>query len=208
MKIKIDKKFRIYSFTAGSSLIIPNTSVEVKISPIRLLFIDRAENESSNVLEIFFGLKGFFEKFTIFQDLEKSVVEVLFFLEKKYFKYEIFLKDKKINLFLKRAPRKSINLENGKKLFLKKLYSLPLKVENFCFKKQREKLFLGSSKALNVENIRRRMDLKEIFPILFYMGQMVPEMPFKHEGVATLLKNCRTEEDFLNLLKRMKIGLQ
>jgi hypothetical protein len=124
-------------------------------------------------------------------------------LEKKYFKYEVFLRDKKINLLLKRAPCRSINLKDGKKLFLKKAYPLPLKVKDFCINEKREKLFLGVSKSLNMENIRRRMDLKEIFPILFYMGQMVPETLsknlFKYEGVATLLKSCKTEKDFLKL---------
>jgi hypothetical protein len=90
MRIRIDKALRIYSFIPGSSLIVPNTTIEVKISPVRLLFTDRRDNSGSNVLEIFLGLKGFFEKFTIFQDLEKGVIEVLFFWRKNILSMKYF----------------------------------------------------------------------------------------------------------------------
>jgi len=54
-----------------------------------------------------------------------------------------------------------------------------------------ERLSLGSHKAQDLEQMQRRLDFKELFPIWFQLGQMVPPLearPF--EGSLQLLEPC------------------
>ncbi|HUD02270.1 MAG TPA: hypothetical protein VMR37_08065, partial [Rhabdochlamydiaceae bacterium] len=67
-----------------------------------------------------------------------------------------------------------------------------------------ERLSLGMSKALDWEQVRRRHEMAEIFPIWFRLGQMVPQQ----SGRVKLLQECEKTEVEALYLKLFLAGFE
>src|SRR3989344_6077351 len=59
---------------------------------------------------------------------------------------------------------------------------------SLLLQESKERLSLGMHKRLDWELVCRRRDLKEIFPVWFRLGQLVPFVETPHVGTATLLQ--------------------
>ncbi|KPK32101.1 MAG: hypothetical protein AMS24_04945, partial [Chlamydiae bacterium SM23_39] len=101
MKIKIFKKMMPFSKRAGTSLIVPKTTYEVKIFPIKLSFIDKMD-EKLKSFDIFLDIEGPISNFLIVQNLEKNYVEVQGRFKKGFFRYHILPIADKIALIFKK----------------------------------------------------------------------------------------------------------
>lgn len=65
-------------------------------------------------------------------------------------------------------------------------------IEEGKHKDSLERLSFGSHKAQDIALIQRRRDFKEIFPIWFQLGQMVPPLsPKPFSGTLALLEDCQ-----------------
>jgi hypothetical protein len=70
-----------------------------------------------------------------------------------------------------------------------------------------ERFSLGVHKAQEWEGIRRRLDLTEILPLWFHLGQMTPSKARQGKGTLLLLEECqkfRVAKDKLQLEKTLK----
>jgi hypothetical protein len=190
MKIKIAQKLAPFSFLCGSRALIPSTTYEVKVFPVKLEFYNREKSSQVPDLEIFLEIKGPLKKFIVFQDIERAYIEISAFSKEGFIRYKIKHEDGKLAIFLEKAPKEELEIRaNGKKEFLRRKidFYLPLKTR-FLDKKRLELLSFGIHKAQDIEKIKRRGSLNEIFPLWFGLGQLIPKDKRKVEGMALLLE--------------------
>ena len=205
MRINIATKLCPFSRICGSRIIIPKTTIEVVVFPTKLRFYNREKNKKNPDLDLDLDFKGPFDKFFIFQNLEKFHVEVNGFSKEGFIRYIIGVKEEKIFIEIKKTPSQKVFLliKNKKyKVSLNSPFFLPLKTK-YMEPSKIEKLSLGMHKKQDVELIQRREDLREILPIWYALGQLLPTLKYKYEGVATLLTKCKKLID-----KKDKIELE
>lgn len=168
MKIKIFKKNIFFTHLPRTKMVVPKTSLKVEISPAKIVFFNEKEKKE-------FFLDGIFDGFTIFLNMEKFLIEVRGFSHLGFVKYKIFYEDKKVFLLFEKADKKFSVFDGKKKIvdFLKKRILVPLFFE-YNQKNPLEKLYLGCDKKQDMEMIKRRKDLKEILPIWFSVGNILP----------------------------------
>lgn len=175
MVIKISERLRPFSHTPGTFCIIPKSDVEVQIFPVLLRFKDK---------DFPLPLKGPIKDFTVTLDLEKARVQVFGHSPDGHFNYTLSQTPSGIELDFKGKKEVIIN-------------SSPYDLSSI------ERLSLGMSKAQDWDLVRRRADLKEILPVWFCLGQMVPEVTDckSFSGTLALLEKCQNLEvdSFLNL---------
>jgi hypothetical protein len=189
MSIKIRERLYPFSHLPGILCLIPRSCLIVQVFPTLLRF--------SNGIEIPLELGGPIQGFTVEQDLEKGRITVYGRAFQGYFRYWIEQEEKAVALRFDKFP------------FLKEDHLIPHLMEEIPPSKER--LSLGMHKAQNWELIRRRSDLKEIFPIWLRLGKLLPELPEIACDVGTLqlLKICKEKvaakekeaiaQSFLNL---------
>jgi hypothetical protein len=129
--------------------------------------------------------------FTLQQDLEKDVVRVFGRAKEGYFHFEISHEGKKIITILKRG--KSIPyIFSGKKGVLERHQFLEIETEPAFETYHTERLSLGVTKKLDWEMVLRRGELKEILPVLFFLGQKVDpslaDSSFEIDSIEIFLK--------------------
>ena len=127
-----------------------------------------------------FSHQGIVEGFTIVQDLEKKQVRV-------------FGRPK---LDCRIAQGKI--WENNQPMLELPFSTMPQKIERFS---------MGIHKAQEWEGIRRRLDLTEILPLWFHLGQMTPVVEKQKKGTLLLLEECqnyRVSKEKLLLDKALK----
>lgn len=212
MKIKADQDLRVFSHTSGIELLLPGTLIVVKVFPTRLEF--HKLDCSELLLEVDLELEGDFKDFTVFQDLKKRLIEVQGFSKTGFFRYRLVLsegKEKRVVKFsLQKAPHKNLTFtcktikadakaktERTQKVLAKKSVDLPLKLEGNTGQSEKvqsrepanfELLSLGMHKKLDYELLKRRADLKELLPLWFRLGQIIPQKSFVAIGTLLLLK--------------------
>ncbi len=184
MRIEIATRLRPYSHTPGASVLIPGSSWSVKGFPTRLEFTNLITQKH---LSLDFCLTGLMENFTLVQDLEKRAVLLFGTAEEGYVRLMIVHKDNEIIITAKRTPPGGLTIK-GKKLAPKQ--TLEIKVdEQGYLPPYVERLSFGCHKAQDVDLMRRRMEMEEILPFWFSLGQLTPATPCSHdEGTLTLLK--------------------
>lgn len=111
--------------------------------------------------------------FSIELDLERGEVHVFGRWKNGYEYFIVAAEEEGIVIFSKKGKKKNV-----------------FPIEKAFISPSKERLSLGSHKALDWELVKRRRDLSEIFPAWFRLGQMVPDIPLVREGVAGLLKKC------------------
>jgi hypothetical protein len=177
MRIDIALRFKPFSHEIGTICLIPGTSWRVQAYPS---FI-RLFGPKGEMLEHKFAHNDFIEGFTVQQDLEK----------------------KQVRIFGK--PKLDCRIEEGKvwenKQCVLTLPNLTLKDHEL------ERLSMGCHKAQQWEEVRRRLDLTEILPLWFHLGQMTPATETNPKGTLHLLDECltlREGKDKLQLEKKLK----
>ncbi|MEI6242879.1 MAG: hypothetical protein WCP39_05695 [Chlamydiota bacterium] len=173
MEIKIEKREAVFSHQMGIATVIPRTFWCASIFPTRILFFRRKTFLDMEKKEFFLDLKGPWKNFTIQQDLEKDRI-VVFGESSSYFRYSVFEKNGSICIHFEKTPKEGI--------YLPALGRIVLASEEVCLEipedpigdASHEILSLGMHKALDVELMNRRKDLREILPLWFHLGSVVP----------------------------------
>jgi hypothetical protein len=164
MQIKIAEKLHPFSHTPGVKLLLPKSDLELRIFPTRLE-IDKEV--------VPFALKGPIVGFTVEMDLEKG---------------EVCVFSKEIRYFIRKV-------ENGVEICFKKpsydRMFIPI-VSQTAALQTNEQLSLGMHKSQDWDLVKRRQDLKEIFPVWQRLSNFVPESKM---GTFSLLDICRKKID-------------
>ncbi|GAB4193097.1 MAG: hypothetical protein Tsb0015_15710 [Simkaniaceae bacterium] len=175
MKIKIADRFRPFSHRAGTCALVPNTDVIARVYPV-LLHLQSLS--SGQIWEAKLALKGPVKGFTVMQDLEKGFLTVFGETGAGFFRYRLFGEKEKLYVSLDRGLKEGLAYEStersGKFLLKKRRELLPCRTH---FTPSIPRLSLGNQKKQDIEAISKRLDLTEIFPLVYRIGQMIPEMP-------------------------------
>jgi len=183
MKIEIDNRLSPYSHTPGAAALIPGSSWSMRAFPTRLEF----ENLISREKKAFdLELTGLMENFTLVQDLEKRALIFFGSAKEGYVRLMVTHKDKALQIHAKRTPASGITI--GKRtLKPKELLTIAVSEQGFLAPFI-ENLALGCHKAQDMGLMRRRLELDEILPFWFRLGQLTPATPcVQEEGTLTLL---------------------
>lgn len=188
MHIKIAERLHPFSHQPGITCLLPRTSYKLQIFPTRLVF------KGAEEISIAFALSGPIRDFTVEQDLERGVIYVFGHAPSGFLRYRLSKELEGIVLFFEKTPAGGIVYSENKLVREKEKIVLPLPAEDFLEAPLPfENLSLGMHKAQDWEMIYRRKDMKEVFPIWFRLGQLLPSSPssVNREGTALLLEECR-----------------
>ena len=179
MKIAITEKIRPFSHTPGIRIPIPNSHFVLQAFPA--LF--RIEGIADFPLHV----TGPIQEFTAQLDLEKQAIWIWGVAKEGHYRFKIEMCHEGIALQIDRCPKEGIRIQD--KCYLRKSQVLLYPIASDIEKKRVEKLFLGVHKAQDWDLVWRRMDLKEIAPALFLLGQYAPKAQEATGAVADLLKD-------------------
>jgi hypothetical protein len=110
MKIKIDQKIAPFSKLCGTKVIIPKTTYAAIIFPAKIAFYNKEINASSSDLEVYFKIKGPIKNFEVFQNIEKSFIEVSGFSLEGFIRYKIEVRDVSIVIYFEKLPKDKIEI--------------------------------------------------------------------------------------------------
>jgi hypothetical protein len=180
MQISIALRCKPFSHAPGAVCLIPGTIWRIQAFPTHLVFFGPS---GENFIYTMASCSDCLEQFTIEQNLDKREINIL----RGRLKWSI-------------AGGKV--WENGEPVL-----ELPstLSISQMI---QTERLSLGVHKAQEWESMRRRLDLMEIFPLWFQMGQITPQRSGREIGVLKLLEECkhlRSLKEKLRLEKLWKL---
>lgn len=144
---------------------IPCSTWAVEAYPTEIRIFKEGESFSLQL-----NLTGPVACFTLEQDLEKNLVRVFGRAKEGYFNFEISHIGKAILISLKRGKSMSYQFK-GKGGVLERDQFLEIQADDAFLQSHVERLSLGMNKKLDWELVSRRGDLKEILPILFFLGQ-------------------------------------
>lgn len=184
--IPIAARLRPFSHVPGTSCMIPYSSWQVQAFPALLRFTNLLSDETQ---EMALNTQGPVLDFTVELDLEKGGVHIFGHSQRGYQRFSIGMEESGIRVVS----------EKGKNKIL-----LPAK--GLLRNPSKERLSLGSHKALDWELVKRKQDLTDILPVWFRLGQLVPETPLPKNGMATLLKPCDKLEVVPQFLKLFMAG--
>lgn len=188
MKIEIAERIHPFSHLPGAACLIPGTCWVVEAFPTRLKI---------GHFELKFSLTGPVEDFTLEQDLEKNCVRVFGKAQEGFFRLRIEGSDSGFDIHAERVPNKGLpyrGIEDGVFKSKEKIH-IPAEVP-FHLPKTTERLSLGNHKDQNWDQVLKRADLKELLPVLFFLGQKIPRIPPQPlEGTARLLEMPKERKD-------------
>lgn len=178
MKIEIGEKIKPFSHVPGTRCLVPGSRFVVQAFPALL----RIEGYADLPIQV----TGPVKEFTVQLDLEKKCVLLWAIAKEGYFKFKLEAIEEGLTLTMDRAPKEGLQI--GDKRFVSKEKALIVVGGTYLAVPRTEKLSLGNLKAQEWDLVWRRMELKEIAPALFLLGQMIPTEKDAHGGTETLLK--------------------
>lgn len=186
MRITIADRLRPFSHYPGTSFILPGSSLRFQIFPALIRVHDLSSSEPILVAEIKVGMNGYVKDFTVMQDLEHGLIKVWGHMDMGYIRYRISaLGEKNFLLTTERNPANCL-LSWACAQEQEKLEEKPYRHTMM------EKLSLGNNKTQDWDLIRRRLDMQEIFPLWFQLGQQIlPQNVVSTSGDSHLLGQCR-----------------
>lgn len=176
MKIAIGEKIAPFSHEPGKRCLVPGTDWVVQPFPAHLIVGDA---------HFPIGVTGPVKEFTIQLDLERMRVWVWAIANEGYYRYSLEGVGGGIALTVDRAPKGGLSI--GPHTLAAKEKILLVSGGRHISKPIREKVSLGNLKAQDWDLAMRRMDLKEIVPALFLLGQVTPDFPHASGGSASFL---------------------
>lgn len=175
MNIRIAQPLRPYSHTPGAACLIPGTTCEMEAYPTLLRI---------GSLAIRLQLTGPVEGFTLEQDLPRRCVWVYGKAKEGYYRLRLEATDAGFHLYVEKG-----NLTiNDRPCKPKDRLHFPAEFA-FALKTDLEILSFGNYKSQDWDEVQKRSDLREILPVLFYLGQLIPPLPPQPlTGTARLLE--------------------
>lgn len=171
MWIKIAERLRPFSHLPGAVCLLPGMGCTVQAFPTLL----RVGGDWEMALEI----AGPVRNFTVQQNLEEGRVTVFGTSPAGFFRYHVVALEGEIGIDFEKFP----------------VAKEGIKIPSAVVKggASAERLSLGSHKAQDWELLRRRGDLREIFPVWVKLGGGLPspeERGIPSEGMFSLLRRC------------------
>lgn len=172
MRMTIAQRYRPFSHENGSTCLLPRSSWSIQAFPTFIRFRNREREGSLEGFEISLPLHGIVREFTVQQDLENGFVFVWGIAKEGRFRLRWQAISGGIELLVEKAPSTGL-ICGGKTLFAKDREVW--KVSGAFFEPSAlERLSFGLHRSQNWPEVMRRMDLREILPILFHLGQWMP----------------------------------
>lgn len=156
MPFKIAKKLRPFCHLPGTCCLIPFSQWQVEVFPSLLKFKNLVSGAFQEMPIHFIGP---LLDFTVELDLEGGCIRVFGHTQAGYRRYQIFMKKEGICLHFDKEKREVV-----------------IPAEFVEIEASQERLSLGREKQLDWELVKRRKDMREILPLLFRLGQIVPRM--------------------------------
>lgn len=173
MSIKIAERLRPFSHVPGVCCLLPKTKVTVQAFPTLIRFLE--------IQDIELELEGPVQDFTVQQDLERGHLSVYGHAKNGYFRYVISQENEGIFIRFQKFP----------------LPKETIFIPHLCREVApcKERLSLGNHKAQDWEMMRRRADLKEIFPLWVKLANLTPNL----EVASHPLLSCCEEQVAMQL---------
>ena len=200
MDLSVKHTLRPFSHLPGTSTPLPGSTYLIRIYPCLIEVYSIAESSPQFIQSFHLDLKGPVEQFTVWNDLEKSRITVGGKTSDGWIRYHLsahssnsgilFICDRvpglSLTMYSESKPR-TIHRNEGFDLFTYENSSL------ICLKQCQEQLSFGNYKAQDIELIRRRLNIQEIFPLWYRMGQLfsLQTSQYKAEGNLLLLEDCK-----------------
>lgn len=196
--IKIAERLKPFSHIPGTACILPGSGYQVQIFPTLLRFHDLASSPKL-LTEIQFDLQGPLQDFTVQNDLEKGELRIWGNAPAGFVRYSInsHKSGKGLRVHFEKTPVDGIHLihENSAHKFFPNdsltLFHAPFNGDEIFRPLSIDRLSLGNHKSQDWEQILRRRDLSEIFPVWQRLGQLIPTPKKQDEGAYALLHACR-----------------
>jgi hypothetical protein len=185
--IEIADRPKFFSHAPGHFTLVPGTQIRVKAFPTALFFTDEEGFDSEL---IFSNLQGPVDPFTVEQDLERRQLRIYGEAKQGYFRLSLAAEENTLVLRFEKTPLSGILVEKKTFVsgdFLEIANEIAVSKEPF-----EERLFLGSSKKKDLALIRLRKDLREVFPLWYFLGKITPS---KEEKPFSILKEAIASKD-------------
>jgi len=179
MRIRVQDRLKPFSHKPGHETLIPGTYCSVACFPAFLECTDLTDMRKKSVV---LPVKGPVSGFTVESDLEKRLVLIYGMSEEGYFRFVLKAEEDEVLFLVEKDPSASIE----KKIVL-------IKGIQTTEKASTETLFLGSTKAKDLDKIRERRDLFEILPLWYQIGQITPEVKEEKGKMLSFLETCQTK---------------
>lgn len=147
MRIEVQERYRPFSHLPGTISLVPGSFVSAQIFPAKVVLHDLKEGSTR---EIQFDFQGPIEPFTVETDLERGWIRVFGRAASGYFSYRILSENGKVVIVHKEDKRE------------------------FPLSTNEERLSLGVTKKQEWERIKKRGDMREIFPLWLKMASFSP----------------------------------
>lgn len=186
MRIKIDRYLSPFSVRPGVSCLIPQTELQIHVYPALI----RMSTLGGVLLkELHLEIHGPMQGFTVMSDLEKGVVKVWGRTPQGFLRYRLAVNGQgQVELICDKAPAEGL-VVNG--LPMKPKERLLVTTVPPFQTATLEHLSLGSHKAQDIDLIQRRMNLTEIWPLLYQQAQLMPSALYYND--LPLLNQCGEE---------------
>lgn len=194
MKITIATRFHPFSHRLGTKLLLPKSSLALKVYPTRLELEDLTHRVVPFHVDI--SLTGPVKNFTAEVDLEQGHVRIFGITPKGYFSYVIHAQRDGILISVEKIAEQSVECRHS---FSPCAFSfakgqeilIPLSLE-VHEKSSNERLSFGMHKSQEWAGIYRRLDFKEIFPFWHCLSAWIPcNENSSTEGNFQLLDFCQ-----------------
>ncbi|SCA58629.1 hypothetical protein AB751O23_AI_00040 [Chlamydiales bacterium SCGC AB-751-O23] len=216
MKSIVCKTFnKPFTHSIGKSLIIPRSNLQITCFPAKL-FLHLLDEEKTLVAEIDLDIQGPVKEFTWEVDLHNNWANLHFLTQEAPVSLRFIISQQALKIICRRSAKEGVKLNVSSKGFLNKAvsaYSLAKGEETLlCFSSMevyedsgQARLFLGSLKKQNLDQMKEREDIKEWLPLFFTYASLCKE---KEQGMQALcykeLENAgnnELNESFFNLFK-------
>ena len=191
MRIVIAQRLQPFSHTSGTVTVVPGSSYEVQVFPSLIVLRDLSGPLPVLKEEVSVDLKGPVDDFSVSLDLEKGLIHVWGHAQNGYFRYHLrALQDGRIGLFIEKSPENGLHFSSSNLIHI---YESKSEKPILLSWANLDRLSLGNHKAQDWDLVTRRMDLAEILPAWYRLGQLVPSSFQKIEktsGTAQLLHLC------------------
>lgn len=164
-KIEIRERITPFSHQSGVECLVPLSDWVVQAYPAMLKVGSK---------EFPVALTGPVKEFTVQMDVERECVWIWGKAKEGHFRLKLLASGLGLSLFVDRAP--TIGISVGGQLLQKKETVLLATGGRIAEKLPIERLSLGNWKAQDWDLVRRRSDLAEIAPLLFLLGQKLPQV--------------------------------
>lgn len=194
MTIRIAGRIHPFSHLPGTLFLLPQTHIKLQVFPARINFFQYAD--ATPLFWLSLDIQGPMKEFTVEMDLEHQHIKVFGTTAKGHLRYIMHRRADGIGIIMERLPQATLTCYLS---FHNKTYQM-LRGETLLISKPLmeppplhfERLSLGMHKAQDWDLMKRRCDLKEIFPLLLRLGQITPPslnaLPLKANMI--LLQKC------------------